>query len=265
MDELFLFKLVLSSVVGGAWTALVITIAEKFGTKTGGIITGLPATVAISLFFIGWTQTPAFAARATTIMPLVMGIDALFVVVYVWLYRFNFLLALTGALIFWFLMSLGSIFLGFNNFGYALAVCAIFLAFTYFILEKKIGIKSESRKIVHYTGRRILLRGGLSGAVIASAVLMAEIWGELLGGAFAAFPAVIVALIIIAHFAQGRSFSCAILKVAIFTGEVNVVVYVTTVRYSYLQFGLVYGTLIAVLVSLVSASCLYFYVSKKIA
>ncbi|MBN1224817.1 MAG: DUF3147 family protein, partial [Candidatus Aminicenantes bacterium] len=54
MTKIFLIKLVLSFFVGGAWVAAATLIADKYGTKIGGIIIGLPSTLLVSLFFIGW-------------------------------------------------------------------------------------------------------------------------------------------------------------------------------------------------------------------
>ena len=42
MDDIFFLKLALSFIVGGAWIALTTVLAEKFGTKLGGIFAGLP-------------------------------------------------------------------------------------------------------------------------------------------------------------------------------------------------------------------------------
>lgn len=264
MSEIFLLKLCLSFIVGGAWVSFATVIAERLGTKLGGIIAGVPSTVVIALFFMGWTQTPTFASQATTIIPIIMGINALYVVVYVVLSRFNFYLSVLISLVFWFILALGFIFLNFSDFTHSLIGFAVFLAFSYFILEKRIDIKSETRKNIQHNIFQLLFRASLSGFIIAFAVLMAEIGGPLFGGAFAVFPAMLLSIIIITYFTQGKSFSSATLKVAVLTGGVNVVIYTIVVRYAYLHFSLMFGTLLAYFVSLVSASFLYLYVSRKI-
>ena len=264
MSENFLVKLGLSFIVGGAWATFATIIAERFGTKLGGIIAGVPAPASIALFFMGWTQTPTFASQATTIIPIMMGINALFVVIYAVLSRFNFYLSVTVSLVFWFFLALGLIFLKFNNFTHSLIGFAVFLAFSYFILEKIMEIKSETRKNVQHNIFQLLFRASLSGVIITFAVLMAEIGGPLFGGAFAVFPTVFLSIIIITYFAQGQSFSSATLKVGVLTGGINVVIYAVVVRYAYLHFGLILGTLLAYFVSLVSTSFLYLYVNRKI-
>ena len=83
MTEIFFLKLALSFIVGSVWISTATILAEKFGTKVGGILAGLPSTMVVALFFIGWTQTPQIAAEAATVVPIIMGIDAVFIVVYV--------------------------------------------------------------------------------------------------------------------------------------------------------------------------------------
>ena len=57
--------------------------AERLGSKMGGFIGGLPMMVAITLFFIGYVQTPQAASEATGPIPLIMGFNGIFLVVYV--------------------------------------------------------------------------------------------------------------------------------------------------------------------------------------
>ena len=83
MNDIFILKLVLSFLIGGAWVTTATHLADRYGTKIGGIITGLPSTALIALFFIGWTQSPVIAVDATTIIPAIGTVNALFLVVYI--------------------------------------------------------------------------------------------------------------------------------------------------------------------------------------
>ena len=60
----FVLKLVLTAFVGGSWVVLSTIIAERAGTKLGGVIAGLPSSSLIAFLFIGWTQSPQAAAQA---------------------------------------------------------------------------------------------------------------------------------------------------------------------------------------------------------
>ena len=44
ITDVFLFKLLLSFVVGGCYIAAMLWVSERFGSKIGGILIGLPLT-----------------------------------------------------------------------------------------------------------------------------------------------------------------------------------------------------------------------------
>jgi hypothetical protein len=55
MDNIFLLKLALSFIVGSLWITMGTVLAERYGTKIGGLVAGLPSTILISFgssFFI---------------------------------------------------------------------------------------------------------------------------------------------------------------------------------------------------------------------
>ena len=87
MEISFWYKLGLSFVVGSVWVTLSTITAERYGSKIGGLIGGLPSTAVVALLFIGFTQTPLAASEATTIMPLAQGFNGLFIIVYLLLVR----------------------------------------------------------------------------------------------------------------------------------------------------------------------------------
>lgn len=85
MDNIFVLKLILSFIVGSLWITMVTILAEKYGTRIGGLMAGLPSTIPISLFFIAWTQSERVAVDATTIVPIIGGINCIFIVAYIFL------------------------------------------------------------------------------------------------------------------------------------------------------------------------------------
>ena len=116
-------------------------------------------------------------------------------------------------------------------------------------------MKSEGVKNIQYNGPQLLFRGILSGGIIAFAVIMAKVGGPLLGGTFAAFPAVLLSVIIITYLAHGRAFSCETVKALMVGGAINVPTYATVVRYTYPHFGLLYGSLISFAFCLIVTYC----------
>jgi len=99
MDPAFWLKLSLSFIVGSLWVTLTTMSAERFGSKVGGLIGGLPSTVVIALLFIGFTQSPEVAAQATTVMPLAQGLNGLFVLTFMGLARRGLWQGVVGALL----------------------------------------------------------------------------------------------------------------------------------------------------------------------
>jgi len=263
MVDIFLVKLALSFLVGGAWVAVATLIADKYGTKMGGIIIGLPSTLLVSLFFIGWTQSSAVAVEATTIVPAIGAVNALFLVAYIALVRANFWLALGSSALLWAVGSLGLVLVRFNNFPLSLIIYVVVVIISYFIIEKGIRVRSESaRKMTHTVGT-LLFRGLLSGAIISLAVVIGKMGGPLLGGMFAMFPAMFLGTLLITHFSHGPSFSSAVMKTALLSA-VSVVFYAVLVRYTYIPLGLWWGTLVSVLISFCSAYFIHVLVIKKI-
>jgi uncharacterized membrane protein (GlpM family) len=263
MTAAFLTKLVLSFLIGGTWVTTATLLADAYGTKIGGLITGLPSTALISLFFIGWTQSPAAAVEATTIIPLIGAVNALFLLVYISLARSNFWLALGGSLIFWGLSSSALTFLDIRHFYLSLIVYFIVVLVSFLIIEKGIKIKSEKARKVRYAAGAVIFRGLFSGLIIALAVVMGKIGGPLLGGMFAMFPAMFTGTLLITFFTHGPLFSSAMMKVALISAG-SVVLYAVLIRYSYLPLGLLAGTLVSIVVSFAAAGLLHLFIVKNI-
>lgn len=91
-----------------ATVAIVITlVAERYGTKIGGIIGTLPTNLAVVLVFIGINRGAVFAADAAVVVPAEMGINILFLAVFsVAAYR-SLPCALVTSLSVWVLLSAG--------------------------------------------------------------------------------------------------------------------------------------------------------------
>jgi hypothetical protein len=262
MIDPFILKLGLSFIAGSLWITMGTVLAERYGTKIGGLVAGLPSTILVSLFFIAWTQSLETAVAATTVVPVVGGINCLFIIAYIYLIRVNFWLAFAGALAVWFLLSLVLVIIQFDSFPFSLTAYVCMLLFSYWVAETRLKIKSESGKKMRYTLPIILFRGIFSGLVIALAVAMTKIGGPLIGGTFAMFPAMFIGTLFITHFAHGASFSAAVMKASIL-GAISVVVYGTSVRYTYIPLGLLPGTLVSLALSFGCAFFIHRFLVKK--
>ena len=95
--DLFWIKLILSFFIGGTYIAFTIWIAEKFGSKIGGIILGLPSTTLVSLIFIAWTQDVSAVLTALPTTTAALSVSALFVSAFILSYRYGIKIAFSIA------------------------------------------------------------------------------------------------------------------------------------------------------------------------
>lgn len=264
MDASFWFKLALSFFVGSLWVTLTTLSAERFGSKIGGLIGGLPSTVVIALLFIGYTQSPQVAAQATTVMPLAQGLNSLFVLTFMLLIRRGLWSALSGSLLVWFIEATLLYRLDIQSFFISLIGWLVLLFFCYFVLEKWWKISSRSKLEVSYPASQLIWRALFGGAVIALAVFMGKLGGSLLGGIFGSFPAMFLSTLVIAYNTGGLDFSRSVGKSLVISGLINVPLYEIVVRFLYPNIGLVLGTVIAVLFSLGTGYLTFLFMKSRL-
>jgi uncharacterized membrane protein (GlpM family) len=262
MDTIFVLKLLLSFIVGSLWIMMGTVLAEKHGTKIGGLIAGLPSTILISLFFIAWTQSTHVAVDATTIVPIIGGINCLFIVAYIFLLRLNFWVALGGAFFVWGLFSFTLVVIGFNSFIISLIsyVCLVVISHT--ILEKGLKVRSGPGRQMRYTPAIMIFRAVFSGFIIVFAVVITKNGGPLLGGMFVMFPAMFVGMIFMTYFSQGAAFSAAVMKSSIL-GAISVIIYGIMARYTYIPLGFIGGTVASIIVSFASSYLIHGYMTRR--
>lgn len=265
MSNIFLLQLFLAFLVGAFWITMATVLAEKFGSKIGGIIAGIPSTTVISLFFIGWTQSAQTASFATTIIPAILGIDALFVAIYILLSNNRLFVSLGISFIIWSIMSLLLVLYKFDNLSVSILLFIVFYFSSYFLVEKIVKVKSLGKRKIDMTKSQLLFRVILSGGIITTSVLITKLGGYILGGVFAAFPAVMLSNIIITYLNHGRDFSVAVMKAHMASGSINVMIYSLGVHFLYPRFGIVTGTFLAFIISLISVSLTTLFVQKKMA
>jgi hypothetical protein len=263
LNDIFILKLVLSFLIGGVWVTFATQLADEHGTKIGGIITGLPSTALLSLFFIGWTQSPSVSVEATTIIPIIGAVNALFLLVYISLVRKNFWLALGSSFLAWSGLSLFLVLMNFHNFLLSIAIYVVVAVLSFLFIEKGLKVKSEKPSSVKNTQRNLIFRGLFSGTIIVIAVIMGKIGGPLFGGMFAMFPAMFTGTLLITYFSHGSLFSSAMMKVALLSAS-SVVLYAVLVRFTYIPLGLFSGTLVSILISFSYAYIVHAVLVKRI-
>lgn len=263
MDSTFAIKLVLSFVVGGSWAILVSVAADKFGSKIGGLIAGLPSTLLFGLFFLGWTQNTQAAVTATNVVPAAGIMSNVFLLLYVLLINRGLIIALVGSFLLWGVLATAVILTKVNNFPLFFLAYLVSVVFVYMLMDRWLKIRSVAGAKIRYTPAILTVRGLISGSIVSLAVFLAKIGGPVFGGIFSMFPAMFSSTLIITYYSQGLSFSKAVAKSILVSG-IGVVVYSIGVRLTYLSFGLITGSLLSMLLSIVASYFIYQVVLKRL-
>lgn len=264
MINVFWLNLLLSLIIGSIWITLTTIAVERLGSKIGGFIGGLPSTVVVSLFFIGLDQTPQIASQATTAIPLSCGFNSLFLVVYALLAKRGLPIALTGSLLVWCILPGITVFLKVEDFAFSLIVYLVLLLSSYYTLERRLKLPSCGKVEIHYTPLHLAWRAIFSGLMVTFAVFMSKFGGPIFGGIFAVFPVVFISTLIITYKSGGVEFSRAITKPLMMTSMITIVIYSIAVRYFYLTFDLVLGTVISYVIAMIGAYFTYIFVQRKL-
>jgi len=257
LDQAFLIKLAMSFVVGSIWITSVTVIAERFGSKIGGFIGGLPSTIVVALLFIGITQSTAAASQAAVMIPMVMGINGFFIIIYLAMIHKGLIKTILTALASWFVVIYGVVQVGIKDFPASIMIWLSALVICVFITEKVMNITHKGGVRVPYTMQQIVTRGVVSGLIIATAVLITRLSGPVVGGIFSNFPVIFTSTLYITYRTGGAEFSRAVAKTLMLSAMINVGVYSFTAHFAYQYTSLFLGTLIAISVSILSASITY--------
>jgi hypothetical protein len=246
------------------WVTLTTLSAERFGSKVGGLIGGLPSTVVIALLFIGYTQSPLVAAQATTVMPLAQGLNGLFILAFLLLIPRGLKLALPVSLLVWFSLAAFLYLLDLQSFLISIIGWLVLLILCYFVLERWMEIASRGKQAFVYPPSQLIWRAIFGGAVISFAVLMGKLGGPLLGGIFGSFPAMFLSTLVITSHIGGAAYSKPVGKSLLVSGLINVPLYEIMVRYLYPSVGLALGTTIAVILSLGTGYLTFLFMKSRL-
>jgi len=264
MPPLYMFDLllqiILPFIISAAVVILITVIAERYGTKIGGILGTLPSTIIIALIFISLNRGVIFASKAAAVIPAEMAINLVFLVLFSMLAYKSTSLALIGSLGVWTVLSVTLYIVGVENIIISVVLYVLSLVFTFVFLEKIKKIESHKKVKVHYTKKKVLLRGILAGVVIATAVFLSNI-DPTLSGIFSIFPAIFLSTMLITLLEHGPRFTSGIAKSMIF-GSQTVMSYVVAVYFLYPKFGLISGTFFSFLISLAVAFILLAFRKK---
>lgn len=259
MDPI-LFQSVVPFVLSALIVVIITIVAEKYGTKVGGILGTLPSTIIIAFIFIAHNKGVDFASKAVAIVPAELGINLVFLFLFAILAYRSTIVAFSVSIAAWTILSSILFFLDITNIFVSLTIYFILLGFTFITLEHFKKIPSAGRVVVHYTPLKIGLRGVLAGIVIAISVLLSNL-GAGLSGIFSVFPAIISSTMLISVREYGPDFAAAMAKSMIF-GISSVLCYATIIHFLYPTYGVLIGTIVAFSISFVLTMVLFKLRSK---
>ncbi|MBN2599094.1 MAG: DUF3147 family protein [Candidatus Thermoplasmatota archaeon] len=261
MEYSFLYHTIIPFALSAAVVVLVTIIAEKYGTKTGGVIGTLPSTIIIAFLFIALDKGTQFASDSAAVVPAEMGINLLFLFLFALLSQRKLSIALAGSLLGWTLLTTLLYYSHLTSIAVSLTSYLICFLVTFLILDRMKKIASQDTVKVHYTPYKLLSRSLLAGTVIALAVSFSNL-GTALSGIFSVFPAIFLSTMLISFREHGPHFTAAMSKGMIY-GSPSVVSYAVGIHVLYPLIGIPAGTITAFLIALL-VTLILFSLRKKI-
>lgn len=261
MEYSLLYHTIIPFATSALVVILVTIIAEKYGTKTGGVIGTLPSTIIIAFLLIALDKGVQFATESVLIVPAEMGINLIFLLLFALLSPRKTPIALTGSLLGWTVLTIILYYSPTPSIFVSLAVFFICLLISLIILDAKKKITSQKTIKVHYTPLKLLGRSIIAGTVIAIAVTLSNV-GTILSGIFSVFPAIFLSTMIISMREHGVRFTGAMAKGMIY-GSPSVVSYAVGIYFLYPLLDIVLGTIGSFLIAL-GVSLVLFKLRKKI-
>lgn len=259
----FYIKLTTSFIIGGLWISGVTYLAERLGTRLGGLLAGLPSTVVLSMFFIGWTQGPQVVHQATTAFPIAFGVLGPFLLMAAGALRFGLGVALGSAFLVWAMLQWLVIRFTPPSYGLSTIYWAGMFLLTLAVMVGVMKLQPRSGRRLEYSARQMLMRAVFSGGVIVCSVMASKLGGPVWGSIFSSFPAVFTASMVITYYSLGADFARSMTLPLLVSAMVNCMVFVSVLRWSVLEIGLLPACFVAYLTSFLSAFLLYRYVLPR--
>lgn len=235
--------------LSAAVVIIIMIIAEKYGTKTGGILGTLPSTIIVAYIFIALNKGVNFASNSVAVVPAEMGINLIFLFIFAILIKKSIYVAFLSSFVVWTSLSFILWIIDLKNIYISISIFFLSLIFSAFTLENIIKIKSMGQKIVHYTFTKIALRGLLAGAIITITVLLSNV-GEVISGIISVFPAIISSTMIISYYDHGADFASGLAK-SMIIGSCSVASYAVSIHFLYPLYGIILGSIIGFFVSVI--------------
>jgi len=243
---MFIFQLIISFLVGGIFIALQTLIGERVSLRWRGIILTIPSTIAIGLFFIGLTKTPADAAQAALFTPASEGASYFFITIFALLSGTRLIFNYGLSLIVWALFACLIILFPPSTFLNSFLFFALPpVVIGYFIVKKMPQVSTLKKFPININ--HVFFRSLLGGSIVAISVFLSKTLGNIWGGIFATFPAVFSSTLIIYFHLQGKKIIPSVVKSMFFPGALSFPVYGFVAMLTFPIYGIWIGTVLAYL------------------
>jgi hypothetical protein len=246
MEKYFLWKVLISFGVAGVWIGGATLIAERLGSRKGGLLSNLPSTVLIALVFVALVKDAGFAARAAEAVPMGMLIDTLFLLVFILTLKSGLIRSVIISLGTWFILAFLARQIRLSNITINIALYVLVTVASFLILEFGFDIPPQKNRGKKFTPAAILLRAAFAGSVVAGTILISGFAGTYWVGLLSTFPAVMLSTMVILTVNQGPDFARATGKIMILSST-NIIVYALGVHIAYPALGIPAGTVLAFL------------------
>lgn len=248
--DAFALRLVLSFVLGGLSVALFTTLAERHGSRLGGLLLSFPVKVVIALVLIALNEGVPFAAAAAVAVPAGIGVNVVFLAATALLVRrLRPWPAIAGALGLWLAAGLLVVFLLPGDAPLLALACWALPALVALVLLARVpGLRGDRRARRDPGGfglRGLLTRALGAGTVVALSIVLARYGGPTLGGLASVFPSGWITTMVILTRKQGPDFTGATTRVMV-AGSGAPVAFGLGVAFAYPALGVWLGTLAAI-------------------
>ena len=258
MEYIFALKVLMSFLVAGTWITAATLIAERYGSKIGGLLTSLPSNIVVSLLFVALTHHAKFAAEVSLAVPSGMSVLTIFLFVFIILLRYGIVLSSILSILSWFALAFIANMVKIENLVIGIILYLGITLLAFYLLESVFKIRSTHSKEKKYTVAQIGIRSVFSGSAVSGAVLISSFAGSYWAGIFSTFPAVTIPTIIILSINQSTKFAQATAKILLLS-LTNIIVYSLGVYFTYPVFGIIIGTLVSFI-----GSCIYVWVLHRV-
>ena len=239
--DAFALRLVLSFLLGGATVALFTTIAERAGSRLGGLLLSFPVKVTISLVFIALTEGVAFASDAAISVPAGMGVNVVFLgATALLVQRMRPWPAMIGALAAWAVAGLAVVLWLPHSMAWSLAAWLAPTLAVLFLLRKARGDR-KATTVRPFSWLDLASRAAGAGTVVALSIVIAHYAGPILGGLATVFPSGWITTMVILTRHHGPAFTAATVRVMT-AGSVAPVVFGLSVALLDPEWGVLGGT-----------------------